>query len=153
MELVYNFRRKVNQFAFLLFNILVSLRIINAMDFQLLFNRHRIVLKRFLLLGYVALIFLLVTNIKAQNPKIDSLRDFIRNGVGDTTMVIHLNALSTEIAIDNPSQAISYGEKARAIAEKINFQRGLGYAYKNIGMGHYHLGNYGEVLENWKKIS
>jgi len=87
----------------------------------------------------------------SQSSKIDSLKGLIRNGAGDTTMVNHLNALSAEVANDDPSQAISYGEKARALAENMNFQRGLGYAYKNIGMGYYHQGDYLKVFEYWPK--
>jgi len=64
-------------------------------------------------------------------------------------MINHLNALSVEFANDDPAKAIVYGEKAKALAEKLNYQRGLGYALKNIGMGHYHLGDYLKVFEYW----
>ena len=84
-----------------------------------------------------------------KNIQVDSLKELINNGVEDTSTVNRLNALSAEFANDDPTEAIIYGEKAKALAKKLNYQRGLGYALKNIGMGHYHLGDYLKVFEYW----
>ena len=104
---------------------------------------------RLLTLGILITNFLVCTSLKAQTSKVDSLRELIDNGIEDTSMINHLNALSVEFANDDPAKAIVYGEKAKALAEKLNYQRGLGYALKNIGMGHYHLGDYLKVFEYW----
>ena len=44
-----------------------------------------------------------------------------------------------------------YLEQARDLAEKINFQKGIALAYKNIGISYYGQGKKDLVLENWNK--
>ena len=119
------------------------------MDHYYKLNINNLVnLKIFKLLA-ISIFFSINIPVLALNHQIDSLKGVIDQLPEDTSMVNSLNALSTELANDDPSQSIIYGEKAKALAEKLNFQRGLGYAYKNIGMGYYHLGDYPKVFEYW----
>ncbi|MFI5220565.1 MAG: adenylate/guanylate cyclase domain-containing protein, partial [Bacteroidia bacterium] len=44
-----------------------------------------------------------------------------------------------------------YGEKAKTLAEKLNYQRGVGYALKNIGLANQRQGNYVNALNSWEQ--
>jgi len=101
--------------------------------------------------GRLTFIILLVVLLPVfgQSQKADSLRIVLGKIQEDSVMVVTLNALSEALVNDNPSEAISYGEKAKSLAGSLHYARGLAYALKNIGIGYYHLGDYVKVFENW----
>ena len=100
----------------------------------------------------VVVLFLLSAIGFSQNIKqIDSLNELIRTQDNDTTAVNHLLEISTLLFTSNPDSAITYSNKAIALAKKIEFYSGLGYAYKNLGLAHYYKGEYSDVLIFWKK--
>lgn len=80
-----------------------------------------------------------------QRSEIDSLKDVLVHQEEDSLKVNSLIALSTKYLSTNLVEAIRYGSEAVALAEKIDFQKGKGYAYKAIGLGNYYQANYPEA--------
>ena len=78
--------------------------------------------------------YFLLTCAAAQNPKIDSLRAQLEIAQSDTVRVNTLNQLSYLIYSSSPDEAISYGNEAQELSEKLSFKRGRAYALKNIGL-------------------
>lgn len=100
----------------------------------------------------VVVLFLVSLVGYSQNiKKIDSLKVLINSKDNDTTAVNHLLDIAALLFKSNPDSAILYSNKGIALAEKINFKSGLGYAYKSMGLAHYYKGEYSEVLILWKK--
>lgn len=100
----------------------------------------------------VVVLFLVSLIGSSQNTKqIDSLNVLINTIDNDTTAVNHLLHIATLLFSSNPDSSMTYSTKAIVLAEKINFNKGLGYAYKNLGLAHYYKGEYSDVLIYWKK--
>jgi serine phosphatase RsbU (regulator of sigma subunit) len=85
---------------------------------------------------------------RATNP-VDSLKTVLQETYEDTLKVNVLNELSDQLYATDPEEAIRFGRLAKNLAEKNNYKKGLAFAYKNIGLGHYMLGDFKEALENW----
>jgi adenylate cyclase len=87
----------------------------------------------------------------AQNNEIDSLKMLLDDTPDDTTKVNHLILLSNKYLGIDPVETIRYSTQAKELAEKLNYKKGLGYALKSIGMGHYFQAEYFDVLVYWQK--
>jgi len=85
----------------------------------------------------------------AQNSKIDSIKKVISASKEDTLKVNSLISLSKEFLSISPQETINYAITARDLAQKTDFKSGLAYAYKNIGIAYFTLGNYVGSLENY----
>ena len=96
----------------------------------------------------LTLLLILVQDILAQktDPEIDSLRRVIAQSPEDTSKVNNLIAISTRYLGIDPEAAITYGNQAKALAEKTKFLRGLAFAYKALGRGYVSQANYPEAL-------
>ena len=66
----------------------------------------------------------------AQDAKIDSLKKVIAVSKDDTSKVNTLNELSKVIRTAKPLETIRYGKEAIELATKLNYKKGLAYAYK-----------------------
>lgn len=97
------------------------------------------------------LFIFLSTQCLAQNFQIDSIKKVISVSKEDSSKVNSLLALSKEYFSISPGDAINYATTARDLAEKIDFKKGMGYAYKNIGIAYYTLGNYVGSIENYQR--
>ena len=84
-----------------------------------------------------------------QDSKIDSLKYLLDESKVDTFQVKILNDLSYSVLNQDPDQAITYGLMAKEMAELVDYDIGLAYALKNMGLGFYYLGDYLKVLEYW----
>lgn len=82
---------------------------------------------------------------------IDSLRQIADSAPGDTTKVNALIELSTRYLETDANRAIETGNQARALAEEINFSKGLGFAHKAVARGYVILANYPEALVHYQK--
>jgi len=78
----------------------------------------------------------------------------------DTAEVIKLNKQAYDNRLTNPEQTVADALKALQLAEKIQFTRGMGEAYRVMGIGKYYLnqagaaiGDYLKALDNFKKIN
>ena len=87
----------------------------------------------------------------AQNNQIDSLKAVVANSADDTLKVNTLITLSNRLVNSDPEATIFYSTQAKELAEKLNYKRGLGYALKSIGMGHYYKAEYIDVLVYWQQ--
>jgi len=85
----------------------------------------------------------------AQTPEIDSLKKEIATLPDDSTKVEALLALSKQYFSESPEEAIAHATHAIELAEKINYPKGVAYAYKNIGIVHYKRDEYIETLSAW----
>ena len=88
-------------------------------------------------------------NVIVGNPLVDSLKLVLDRQGQDTARVNTLNAIAYELFTYDTDEAIRYGTEAKNLAEKLNYQRGLAFAYKNIGLGYYYQGKYAEVWSSW----
>jgi len=86
----------------------------------------------------------------AQNTSIDSLKAIVQSGKQDTTKVVALNALSSELLqTEELDEAKAYADQAISLADQLDFKKGKAYALKNIGIAEYYQSNYKEVLDYW----
>jgi serine phosphatase RsbU (regulator of sigma subunit) len=85
-----------------------------------------------------------------QTSQIDSLKAILVNLEEDTSKVNTLNALASNVYRSAPDEAIKIGSEAKKLAEQLNYQEGLAYALKFIGIGYYMQGNYVEASINWE---
>lgn len=63
--------------------------------------------------------------------------------------VDRLNELAYNIRLTNPEQTREYGEKAAAIAKKINYSNGYGEAMRVIGIGHFYTWGNEKALQSF----
>ena len=87
----------------------------------------------------------------AQQQEIDSIQTKLRRAKEDTFKVNMLLALSKAYIGSDPQTAILYAGQARDLSEKIQFQKGLAYALKNIGNANAMSGKFLEALDSWEK--
>jgi len=80
----------------------------------------------------------------------DSLNNVLESAIADSSKVNTLIELSSLFSRTSPDEAIQYAEMAKDLAQRVEFKKGEGYAYKSIGMGHYFQGNYADALANWQ---
>ncbi|MDT8431807.1 MAG: adenylate/guanylate cyclase domain-containing protein [Bacteroidales bacterium] len=99
----------------------------------------------------LALIFIIVT-IRGGNPdpEVDSLRAMLSQNESDTVKVNTLIALSSKLFVENPNEAIAYGNEAKKMSEKLSYSKGMALASKYVGLGYYVKGNYFETVQNWR---
>jgi len=86
-----------------------------------------------------------------QNPAIDSLKLVLANAREDTSKVNILIAICQNVYRSLPEDAISYGNEAKILSEKLDYQPGLANSCKYIGIGYYIQGNYGEAVNFWQQ--
>ncbi|MBL0048130.1 MAG: tetratricopeptide repeat protein [Bacteroidetes bacterium] len=99
---------------------------------------------------FLLILALSSTAVSAQNSEIDSLKKVIASLPDDTNKVNTLNTLAKSYFSTNADEAIQTSNKARDLAEKINFTKGVALALKNSGIGFYKKGQYVEALNDWE---
>lgn len=87
----------------------------------------------------------------AQNGEIDSLKTLLLTAQDDTVKVNILLELGKKIFSSNPTLAIKIGNQSLNLSEKLDFQKGVGYSLKNIGLAYYTQGDYKNVLDYWER--
>lgn len=99
------------------------------------------------------LIFLLLIpfSLFAQNAEMDSLRSAIELSPSDTSKVNALLMLSGKLCREYPHEAVEIATEAKDLAMKLDFQKGLAYSLKALGMPYYFQGDYITVLVYWKQ--
>lgn len=100
---------------------------------------------------YCSILFFLSTQCIGQAVQIDSIKKVISSQKDDSIKVNSLLSLSREFFSVSPEEVINYATTARDLAQKIDYRKGMAYAYKNIGIGYYTLGNYVASIENYDK--
>jgi len=68
----------------------------------------------------------------------------------DTVKVNTLNELcQVKISMDDYPEARKYADEALALAEKLDYKKGVAKSYHQIGVIYWHLGDYQKSLENY----
>lgn len=88
-------------------------------------------------------------NVYLQTKKIDSLYNAIRIGHKDTNKVNAFNELSREISALSPKSSLKFAQKARILAENINYYPGQVRALINAGMSYYLTNDNTTALETF----
>jgi len=97
---------------------------------------------------------ILIVLILGQAPLIAQENDSITsklNSINGVEKVKMLNSLFRENININPIAAIDYAREAKAMAEKINDDAGLGAAYNNLGVAYRNQGAVDKALEYYIK--
>lgn len=97
---------------------------------------------------YAVLVF---GNCFSQKGPADSLLSLLDESKVDTERVNILNQLSAGYLNSSPDTAIKYGAMAREIAESTAYNKGLAYAFKNIGIAYYMQADYVQTLAYWEQ--
>lgn len=84
-----------------------------------------------------ALLTLTLNSLIAQNNQLDSLKKSLVSLKNDTTKVNHLNNMTDLLSRSDPEESRSYGKEAIALAKKINFMKGLAFAYENVAEAYW----------------
>ncbi len=85
----------------------------------------------------------------AQDSLLSVLRRYEAENRNDTNVVRVLCTLSNELVAINPMQALEYGKRGKALAERLNDRRGLAGALEGIGRAYRVQGQYGISLEQF----
>lgn len=86
----------------------------------------------------------------AQDTRLDSLRTMLVNLEHQVSRVDILNEMAGLAANNAPDEAIKFASDARLIAENEEYPEGTALAWKNLGLGHYFLGEYADAVKAWE---
>src|SRR6476620_887326 len=87
----------------------------------------------------------------AQAQKVDSLKQVLATTKEDTNRVNTLLQPGREQVASAPAEAIRYGMEARNLADKLEYEPGVAYALKDIGMVYYNQTKYVEAIDYWNQ--
>ena len=86
--------------------------------------------------------------IRAQNKQIDSLKGVLKISKDDTSKVNVLNLIGRQFFLVTAyDSAAAYADRAKALAEKLGFKKGIANADRGIGNVYTDEGNYQKALE------
>lgn len=100
---------------------------------------------------WTILIIFLLTNasLLAQDQEADSLKRLLVVQKEDTNKVKLLNQLAA--ATINTPEAITFGNQAVALAERLNYPRGKALGLKNLGLYNYYKSDFVPAGEYWRQ--
>ncbi len=104
-------------------------------------------IKIFVLFTFHIFPFLIV----AQNPQLDRLQASLKTSAEDTAKVNILLALSEQLYMNSPIEAMQFSSEARSLANQLGYKSGQAYALKYIGLINYFQGDYVKVVRNWEQ--
>jgi two-component system sensor histidine kinase/response regulator len=95
------------------------------------------------------ILFIVSPSLAQQSPRYaDSVLQILATAPEDTSKVMLLNDLVLSLRDRDPNAALDYASDAKTLAEKLDFQKGLGSILQNIGWIYYRKGDFAEALEN-----
>ncbi|MFK8102691.1 MAG: ATP-binding protein [Saprospiraceae bacterium] len=83
----------------------------------------------------------------------DSLQQMLSTTVIEKDRVDLLNEISYNFRRTSPENVLDFAKKAESIAHKINYQKGLCVAYKNMGIAYYKLGKPINLTSNYYQLA
>ena len=94
----------------------------------------------------VIFIFILSWYPMVAQVSVDSLENRLKtvNGIDKVDV---LNELYKAYRNNEPIKALNYTQGALQLAEKINYQKGIGISLNNLGVHYKNLGNYDKALD------
>lgn len=90
---------------------------------------------------YLAIFLLLCVSVRAS-----SFNDVMPQ---DTNDVNKLAKQGYDSRLTDPEQTIAYGEKALALAKEVKYSKGIGEAYRILGLGYYYLNEPEKSIDNY----
>jgi adenylate cyclase len=99
--------------------------------------------------AFLLILLASLANLCIAQDKVDSILTVIKNTSVDTVKVNLLIDLSRALYNTKPDEAIRYATEAKDLAQKVGYNKGVGYSLKNIGLAYYAQGDYPEVLVHW----
>ena len=88
---------------------------------------------------------------KQGQARIDSLEGELQKKTEDTGKVLLLDMLSYEESNYNADAALKYGEEGLALAEKLEWQKGIAQSYNSIGTSYLSLSKTDMAMEYFEK--
>ena len=88
---------------------------------------------------------------KQGQQAIDSMTKMLPAAKEDTNKVKLLNALSYSYSFTNPDDGIKCGQQALGLAEKLNWQSGIGEGNNYIGINYYYKSGYASAMAYYSK--
>jgi adenylate cyclase len=82
--------------------------------------------------------------------RIDSLMAELPRQKEDTGKVLLLCSLSRAYSFSDPDEGIKYGQTALALAQKLNWPRGIARANSSIGTNYQNTSDYDKALEHYR---
>lgn len=89
------------------------------------------------------------TAVSQRQIAVDSLMSRLEKTENDSARVNTLNALVLAMRMNEPEKSLEYIKESMALAEKINFKKGIGDAYHITGILYSNKGDYKKALENY----
>ncbi len=83
----------------------------------------------------------------------DSLQQMLSTTIIGKDRVDLLNEISYNFRRTSPENVLHFAKKAESIAHKINYQKGLCIAYKNMGIAYYKLGKPINLTSNYYQLA
>jgi tetratricopeptide (TPR) repeat protein len=102
--------------------------------------------KRYLLSGFL-LLALFISSRSQDAGKINAIKRELANVSPGIARVDALSTLCFHYSVANTDTAIIYGKQALELATKINYAKGIGDAYNNMGWAYFHKGDYKKAEE------
>ncbi|MGI9546741.1 MAG: adenylate/guanylate cyclase domain-containing protein [Flavobacteriaceae bacterium] len=86
-----------------------------------------------------------------QSSKLDSLKLLLSTQSDDSVKVNTLLEASSLLLTAQPDSATIFAQDAIDLAEAINYKKGVGYGFKNIGIIYYHKGDFDDAITYWNR--
>jgi signal transduction histidine kinase len=83
-----------------------------------------------------------------EKKTIDSLKIELNKAIEDITKVKILNKISEHLEYIDLTKALIYGDKALKLALKINYKKGVGDSYNNLGLLYYSKSDYARSIKS-----
>jgi signal transduction histidine kinase len=83
--------------------------------------------------------------------KLDSLQKALKNAKADTNQVNILHKLSSAYRYNDAKKAQEYATQSLKLAEKLNYPKGIGFAYVELGISADIQGDYKKALDYYEK--
>lgn len=85
--------------------------------------------------------------------QIDSLKKIATSPLHDTLKIKALSDLCYEFLSINQDSSIFFGERAVALAEKVDYKKGLGNARSDLGLAYFFKGDLNNAISLWESAS
>jgi serine phosphatase RsbU (regulator of sigma subunit)/Flp pilus assembly protein TadD len=99
----------------------------------------------------LVIIFFVPVSVFSQLSKQDELKSALKAAKEDTAKVNILIALSDELYMASPFEAIQFCTEAKALSIQLKYKSGEAYALKYIGLVNYFQGQYVQTITNWEQ--
>ncbi len=99
----------------------------------------------------IILIFYALNGLAQDRKDVVELKLQLKVQANDTIKVNTLLEIGSQLFRTHPDSSMVYSNLAIKLASELDFKKGLAYAHKNMGLGHYVKGEFSDVLVHWKK--